>query len=62
MKIFILSLLLLIACSRPGIEREEFKNLPPGLLDCKFYRVTDFQGAQSLLARCPNSDTTIKKD
>ena len=60
-KILILSLLLLTACTRPGAVQEEFKNLPEGLADCKFYRLTDVQGSQSLIARCPNSSTTAKK-
>jgi hypothetical protein len=59
--LMILSLLLLTACSKYNVEQEDFQDLPPGLADCKFYRLTDAQGSQSLIARCPNSTTSAKK-
>jgi len=59
--ILILSLLLLSACTRSGAVPEIFNNLPEELSDCKFFRLTDINGSQSLIARCPNSVTTTKK-
>ena len=59
--ILICSLLLLTACSRSGAVVENMYDLPPELADCKFYRLTDMQGSQSLMARCDNSTTSTKK-
>ncbi len=50
----------LVTCSKPGAAPQEFPNLPEGLVDCKFYRLTDLHGVQALIGRCPNSTVTVR--
>jgi hypothetical protein len=59
-RLALLSLIVLAACTRPGVEQVAFPNLPDELSGCTFYRMTDESGTHTLVGRCPNSVVTVK--
>ena len=58
--LFIIGLLALAGC-RPDARPKHYPILPEELKDCKFFRLTDGDGASITVARCPNSTTTVRQ-
>jgi hypothetical protein len=52
--------LCLAACS-PDARVKNYPVLPDELKDCKFFRLTDGDGASITVARCPNSTTAVRQ-
>jgi hypothetical protein len=59
--ILVFGVLLALTGCGPSAEHKEFPILPDVLKDCKFYRLTDGNGASITVARCPNSTTTTRQ-
>lgn len=57
--IVILSVFILVSCTRQTSETQEFI-LPEGLKDCRIFRMDNGQLTQVIVVRCPNSSTTVK--
>jgi hypothetical protein len=57
--VLILSLMLLAGCE-PSATEKVWPVMPPGLQDCKFYKLKDTEGNAMNIARCPLSATTVK--
>lgn len=53
-----LALLALTGCTSSN-QVLDYPDLPPGLQDCKFYKLVNFDSVIKV-ARCPNSTTTVR--
>jgi hypothetical protein len=59
--LFIIALVVLAGCT-PSAKVKDYPVLPEELKDCKFFRITDGEGSNITVARCPNSTTTVRKN